>query len=183
MRSQIEDGRSWLWVEDDVIRFKAEASAWTPAAVQIQQVWVDPEARGNGYAKRGLRDLIRLLLDSTPVVHALRAHRQPAGDPAVRLDRHAARALVPEPPLPVKRAFFARHGESEYSARDLLNGDAAVAVGLTDAGRRAGAQARPGAARGAARPLHHDRSSRACVMTADLALGGRDVPRLVAAAS
>src|SRR5262245_19005021 len=68
VRSQIEDGRSWLWIEDDVIRFKAEASAWTPSAVQIQQVWVDPEARGKGYAKRGLRDLIRLLLDSTPVV-------------------------------------------------------------------------------------------------------------------
>ena len=28
-----------------MIRFKAEASAWTPAAVQLQQVWVDPQAR------------------------------------------------------------------------------------------------------------------------------------------
>ena len=27
---QIEDGRSWLWVEDGTILFKAEASAWTP---------------------------------------------------------------------------------------------------------------------------------------------------------
>ena len=31
-RSQIEEGRSWLWVEDGAIRFKAEASAWTPSA-------------------------------------------------------------------------------------------------------------------------------------------------------
>ena len=68
VRSQIEDGRSWLWLEDGVIRFKAEASAWTPTAVQIQQVWVDPEARGRGDATRGLADLIRLLLESTPVV-------------------------------------------------------------------------------------------------------------------
>ena len=30
-RTQIEEGRSWLWAEDGVIRFKAEASAWTPA--------------------------------------------------------------------------------------------------------------------------------------------------------
>ena len=44
--------------------FKAEASAWTPSAVQIQQVWVDPEARGHGYGARGLRDLCRLLLAS-----------------------------------------------------------------------------------------------------------------------
>ena len=29
-RSQIEEGRSWLWAEDGAIRFKAEASAWTP---------------------------------------------------------------------------------------------------------------------------------------------------------
>lgn len=67
-RAQIEDGRSWVWLEDGVILFKAEASAWTPSAVQIQQVWVDPAARGRGYGSRGLRDLCRLLLDVTPVV-------------------------------------------------------------------------------------------------------------------
>ena len=65
---QIDDGRSWVWLEDGVILFKAEASAWTPHAVQLQQVWVDPEARGQGYAQRGLRDLIRLLLESVPCV-------------------------------------------------------------------------------------------------------------------
>ena len=32
-KQQIEEGRSWLWLEDGVIRFKAEASAWTPSAV------------------------------------------------------------------------------------------------------------------------------------------------------
>jgi len=67
-RSQIDEGRSWLWVEDGVIRFKAEASAWTGVAVQLQQVWTDPPARGNGYAGRALRDLIRLLLERTPTV-------------------------------------------------------------------------------------------------------------------
>ena len=60
--AQIEEGRSWVWVEDGVVLFKAEASAWTPQAVQIQQVWVDPQARGRGYGTRGLRDLCRLLL-------------------------------------------------------------------------------------------------------------------------
>ncbi len=66
--SQIEAGRSWLWLEDDVVLFKAEASAWTPSAVQIQQVWVDPAARLRGYGRRGLCDLCRLLLDTTPIV-------------------------------------------------------------------------------------------------------------------
>ena len=67
-RAQIEEGRSWLWSEGGRIRFKAEASAWTPQAVQLQQVWVDPELRGQGYGKRGLADLCRLLLETTPAV-------------------------------------------------------------------------------------------------------------------
>jgi uncharacterized protein len=61
-RSQIEERRSWIWEEDGVICFKAEASAWTPSAVQLQQVWVDPRMRNRGYAKRAMRDLCRLLL-------------------------------------------------------------------------------------------------------------------------
>jgi RimJ/RimL family protein N-acetyltransferase len=65
---QIEEGRSWLWEEHGTILFKAEASAWTPSAVQLQQVWTDPPARGRGHATAGLRDLIRLLLERTPVV-------------------------------------------------------------------------------------------------------------------
>lgn len=67
-RAQIEEGRSWLWEDEGVVLFKAEASAWTPSAVQLQQVWVDPVARGKGYAQRGMRDLLRLLLERTPVV-------------------------------------------------------------------------------------------------------------------
>ena len=78
-RTQIEEGRSWLWVEDGVILFKAEASAWTPAAVQLQQVWTDPAARGAGNGSRGLRDLIRLLLEQVPRVCLF-----------VRADNHAA---------------------------------------------------------------------------------------------
>jgi ribosomal protein S18 acetylase RimI-like enzyme len=67
-RAQVEEGRSWIWTRDGVILFKAEASAWTPAAVQLQQVWVDPQARNRGYAKRALRDLVRLLLARAPRV-------------------------------------------------------------------------------------------------------------------
>ncbi len=67
-RAQVDQGRSWIWRRDGRILFKAEASAWTEKAVQLQQVWVDPELRGRGYAKRGLADLCRLLLATTPVV-------------------------------------------------------------------------------------------------------------------
>ena len=88
---QIEEGRSWLWREKGRILFKAEASAWTPQAVQLQQVWVEPELRGRGYAKRGLADLCRLLLETTPAVCLF---VRPENAPAIALydaDRHAAR--------------------------------------------------------------------------------------------
>jgi predicted GNAT family acetyltransferase len=78
-RMQIEDGRSWLWRENGTILFKAEASAWTPRAVQLQQVWVDPAARNQGNAQRGMRDLCRVLLEQVPVVCLfVRAENAPA---------------------------------------------------------------------------------------------------------
>jgi probable phosphoglycerate mutase len=75
---------------------------------------------------------------------------------------------------------FARHGESEYSARGLLNGDPAVPIGLTALGV---AQACALGEALAGEPLD------LCVTsgfprveeTADEALRGRDVPRLVVA--
>ncbi|HEX6491581.1 MAG TPA: GNAT family N-acetyltransferase [Gaiellaceae bacterium] len=81
-RAQIDEGRSWLWSENGTILFKAEASAWTPQAVQLQQVWVDPEARGHGYAQRGMRDLCRGLLEHVPAV-CLFVRRENA--PAIRV--------------------------------------------------------------------------------------------------
>lgn len=67
-RAQIDDGRSWIWRENGRILFKAEASAWTPSAIQLQQVWVDPTVRNHGNAQRALRDLFLRLLDRTPAV-------------------------------------------------------------------------------------------------------------------
>jgi len=81
-RSQVEEGRSWLWLEEGRILFKAEASAWTPNAVQLQQVWVDPAVRGRGYAQRGMRDLCRMLLARTPRVCLF---ARPENAPALRV--------------------------------------------------------------------------------------------------
>jgi GNAT superfamily N-acetyltransferase len=80
--SQIQEGRSWLWVEDGAILFKAEASAWTPSAVQLQQVWVDPDVREQGHGTRGISDLCRLLLEKTPSVCLF---VRPENEPAIRL--------------------------------------------------------------------------------------------------
>src|SRR5437899_8123738 len=79
-----------------------------------------------------------------------------------------------------KSVIFARHGESEFSARGLLNGEVGVAGGLTQRGR---AEARRLGEALRDEPLD------LCVMsqfqrvreTADEALRGRDVARLVLA--
>ncbi len=81
-QAQIGEGRSWIWQEQGTILFKAEASAWTPEAVQLQQVWVDPAARGRGYAQRGMRDLCRRLLEHVPQVCLF---VRPENAPAIRV--------------------------------------------------------------------------------------------------
>ena len=109
-RSQIEEGRSWLWVEDGVILFKAEASAWTPSAVQLQQVWVDPLVRRQGYGARGLRGPCRLLLERVPAVWLFVRAENTA---AIRLYESIGmepRARLPLPPLlAVETLILARH--------------------------------------------------------------------------
>jgi broad specificity phosphatase PhoE len=80
----------------------------------------------------------------------------------------------------MERALFVRHGESEYSAKALVNGDPGVVCGLTEVGRR---QARQLGERLAGEPIE------LCVVTefgrthetADVILGERQVPRLVVA--
>jgi ribosomal protein S18 acetylase RimI-like enzyme len=81
-QAQIGEGRSWLWVEGETILFKAEASAWTPDAVQLQQVWVDPSVRNRGNARRALCDLCRRLLAEVPRVCLF---VRPENEPAIRV--------------------------------------------------------------------------------------------------
>jgi ribosomal protein S18 acetylase RimI-like enzyme len=81
-QAQIGEGRSWIWTDGGTILFKAEASAWTPEAVQLQQVWVDPSARGRGNAQRGMRDLCRRLLEQVPRVCLF---VRPENAPAIRV--------------------------------------------------------------------------------------------------
>jgi broad specificity phosphatase PhoE len=78
----------------------------------------------------------------------------------------------------VERAILARHGESELSCRGLTNGDPGVACPLTERGRE---ESRHLGELLATEPIDlcvtsvFERTSE----TADLALGGRSVPRLV----
>ena len=78
----------------------------------------------------------------------------------------------------MENVVLARHAESAFSARERANGDPAVAGGLTERGREQ--------ARRLGEELRDDpldlcvvTEFRRVVETADLALEGRDVPRLV----
>lgn len=78
----------------------------------------------------------------------------------------------------MERALFVRHGESEFSVKQLVNGDPSVACGLTEVGRQ---QAEQLGERLDGEPIG------LCVVTefarthetADLVLVERQVPRLV----
>jgi broad specificity phosphatase PhoE len=74
--------------------------------------------------------------------------------------------------------ILARHGESEYSVLGLMNGDVTLPVGLTETGVRQ-ARALGDALAGEAVDLCVTSEFRRARETADLALAGRDVPRLV----
>lgn len=80
----------------------------------------------------------------------------------------------------MERLILARHGESELSVRRLLNGDPGVACPLTDEGR---AQARVLAAALRDEPIELCATTEfeRVRETADIALAGRDVLRLVLA--
>lgn len=78
----------------------------------------------------------------------------------------------------VETAILARHGESELSAAGLVSGDPAEPRGLTEIGRE---QARRLGERLAAEPIDLCMTSEFVRVrqTADLALAGREVPRVV----
>lgn len=78
----------------------------------------------------------------------------------------------------MERAILARHGESEFSVRALLNGDPAVPVGLTAEGREQ-ARALGVALRDTAIDLVVTTGFPRTDETAEVAVGDRGLPRLV----
>jgi broad specificity phosphatase PhoE len=78
----------------------------------------------------------------------------------------------------VRRLLLARHGESEYSLKELVNGDPGVACPLTETGR-AQARALGAALAGETIDLCAITEFERVRETAELALAGRDVPFVV----
>jgi len=65
MLALIERGWAWVWTEEGEVVFKAELSAWTREAVQIQGVYTAPHRRRCGLATAGLASICDVLLRDT----------------------------------------------------------------------------------------------------------------------
>lgn len=62
-------GRALGRIEGDAVVFKAEIGAVTPAACQVQGVWVNPGLRGQGLSVPGMAAVVRIALrEIAPVV-------------------------------------------------------------------------------------------------------------------
>lgn len=59
---RIEQGRIWVWMQDDRLMFKADVVGETPEAVYLEGVHVHPEERLKGYGLRCMTQLARILL-------------------------------------------------------------------------------------------------------------------------
>jgi predicted GNAT family acetyltransferase len=59
---RIAQKRTWVLIEDEKLRFKAEVVAETPETTYVEGVWVNPAARRQGYGYRCMSQLARMLL-------------------------------------------------------------------------------------------------------------------------
>lgn len=59
---RIEQGQTWVWIEDGKLIFKAEVLTDTSLVTYLEGVWVDPQERGKGNGSRCMSQLGRNLL-------------------------------------------------------------------------------------------------------------------------
>lgn len=62
---RIEQGRSWVLVENNRLTFKAEVVSDTPEVTYLEGVWIHPDERGQGLGLRCMSQLARNLLMRT----------------------------------------------------------------------------------------------------------------------
>ena len=65
----IREGRALARIDGNRVVFKAEVASLSPAAAQVQGVWVDPDLRGTGLGARGMAAVVEAVRrDLAPVV-------------------------------------------------------------------------------------------------------------------
>jgi hypothetical protein len=59
---RIAQGRTWILTDDQMLIFKAEIVSETPETIYLEGVWINPEARRQGYGRSCMSQLARMLL-------------------------------------------------------------------------------------------------------------------------
>jgi ribosomal protein S18 acetylase RimI-like enzyme len=62
---RIENGKTWVWVEDGELIFKADIISDTPDVIYLEGIWVNPQQRSKGYGLRCMSQLLQELLPRT----------------------------------------------------------------------------------------------------------------------
>jgi ribosomal protein S18 acetylase RimI-like enzyme len=88
---RIQKNRTWVWVEDGRLIFKADIVSDTPQVIYLEGVWVNPADRGHNYGQRCLSQMVRDLLNRAPAV-VLMANQK--SERALNLYRKAGFKLV-----------------------------------------------------------------------------------------
>jgi predicted GNAT family acetyltransferase len=65
---RITQGKTWVWIEDGRLIFKADIVTDAPEVIYLEGVDVHPEARGKGYGRRCMQQLTAGLLERTSAV-------------------------------------------------------------------------------------------------------------------
>lgn len=65
---RIEQGKTWVWIEDGRLIFKAEVMTDTSLVAYLEGVWVDPQERGEGIGSRCMSQLSSSLLSRSSSV-------------------------------------------------------------------------------------------------------------------
>jgi ribosomal protein S18 acetylase RimI-like enzyme len=65
---RIQNNKTWVWVEDGRLLFKADTISETPEVIYLEGVWVNPGERGKNYGQRCLSQVVRELLNRAPSV-------------------------------------------------------------------------------------------------------------------
>ena len=68
---RIEQERTWVWVEDGELVFKADVVSDTASVIYLEGVWTNPESRCQGYGLRCMSQLARELMRRTESVCVL----------------------------------------------------------------------------------------------------------------
>jgi predicted GNAT family acetyltransferase len=68
---RIEQQKTWVWIEEDRLKFKVEIVTDSPEVIYLEGLWVHPQDRRQGYGKRCLAQLAPQFLQRTRAICGL----------------------------------------------------------------------------------------------------------------